>query len=124
MTPTNNCGYYLKAGILFCCFLFISGCTARFADLTLVSTKNIDLSNTKFNIKDGRRVTGEDCKMIFLGIPLGYPTLQEAVDDALEKGGGNLMIDQVSYVKGFSLIIVGQTCILAEGTVINVNEKD
>jgi len=76
---------------------FGTGCTVRVADLTLVSTKNIDLSNAHLDARRGVRVTGSDCVFWILGlIPLGVPNLETAIDDALVKGGGNVMVDQVT----------------------------
>jgi hypothetical protein len=94
-------------------------CSARIADLTLVSTRNLDLSNTKLDAKTGKRVKGEDCKYAILGlIPLGVPNLESAVDDALTKGGGNVMVDQVTSQRGIYFVLASQMCILVEGTVI------
>jgi len=95
-----------------------SGCSTRVADLTLVSTKNIDLSNTTIDLKKGKRTKGEDCVFVFL-FPFGLPNLEEAIDDALEKAHGNVMVDQVSYYKNKSFLI-GQSCIEVEGTVLNI----
>ncbi len=36
------------------------GCSFRVADLTLVSTKNIDLSQARLDMREGRRFKGED----------------------------------------------------------------
>lgn len=97
-------------------------CTARIADLTLVSTRNVDLSDTKLDAKTGRRVKGEDCKYAILGlIPLGVPNLEAAVDDALTKGGGNVMVDQVTSQSGVYFVLASQMCILVEGTVIKTS---
>jgi len=112
--------------ILFSCAfcLIFTGCTTRIADLTLVSTKNIDLSDARLDITKGKRTKGESCRYWLLGlIPLGVPNLQEAVDDALEKGGGNIMVDQVTYQKGVYFILASQVCLEVEGTVLNVTEK-
>ncbi len=95
----------------------------RTGDLTLVSTKNIDLTNTRVDAKNGKRVTGEDCQTNILGIPLGLPTLQTAIDRALEIGGGNIMLDEAAYVKNDSYILFGKHCIIAEGAVINTSVK-
>lgn len=103
-------------------FFFLGACAVRVADLTLISTKNIDLANVHIDMKQGTRVTGEDCAIALLGlIPLGIPNLEAAVDDALEKGKGNLMIDQVTYRKGSYFILVSESCIEVEGTVLNVS---
>lgn len=103
--------------------LTLSGCSQRIGDLTFVSTRNIDLSNAQLDVREGQRVTGKDCKMWPLGlIPLGYPTLEGAIDDALQKGNGNVMIDQVTTATGFYFILASQHCIEAEGTVLRTGE--
>ena len=65
---------------------------------------------------------GEDCVVIFI-IPWGVPNLEKAVDQALQKGNGNVMVDQVSYSKIFSLVLIGQHCLEVEGTVLTIAEK-
>lgn len=107
------------AGLLLCAGVVGLGCTTRIADLTLVSTKNIDLSNATFDIRSGTRVTGSDCRIAPLGLQFSIPTLEGAVDDALEKGNGNVMVDQVTYLSNYFYFIVTQSCIRAEGTVLN-----
>ena len=63
---------------------------------------------------------GSDCKYALLGIiPFGTPTLEAAVDDALQKGGGNVMIDEVTYQSLYYFILASQQCIRAEGTVLS-----
>ncbi len=90
--------------------LYATGCSLRVADLTLVSTKNIDLSHTRLDVRTGERFKGEDCVFLF-----GLPNLETAIDDALEKGGGNIMVDQVTYQK----VKLFTRCIEVEGTVLN-----
>ncbi len=99
--------------------LLCVGCTQRLGDFTLISTKNVDLSDASIDVKTGRRVTGEDCRYIALFIPLGVPSVKEAVDDALEKGNGNLLVDQVTSVRSWYVpLIVGESCYVAEGTAV------
>ena len=96
------------------------GCTTRIGDLTFVSTRNIDLTHVNLDMQHGKRVKGSDCKFAILGIiPLGLPTLQGAVDDALQKGGGNVMIDQVTYISNYWFVLFSRSCIRAEGTVLD-----
>ena len=102
--------------------IMVSGCSTRVADLTLVSTKNIDSLNTQLDSRQGRRQKGEDCRFFLLGIPFGLPNLKDAVDKALEAGGGNIMVDQVTEIKQTWLVIGHQECIVVEGTVLNVPE--
>jgi hypothetical protein len=116
MTRINREKYAVVI-ILLCCWF--SGCTQRVGDFTLVSTKNIDLSNAHLDVREGKRTQGEDCRFIVLFIPLGLPHVQQAVDDALAKGNGNVMVDQVTYRREW-WFIVGQSCFVVEGTVLNV----
>lgn len=125
MIPTNEVRKRSSAILLalFAPFL-LAGCSVRVADLTLISTKNIDLNEARFDAKKGQRMKGEDCVFAPLGlIPLGVPNLEEAVDDALEKGNGNIMIDEVTYRKEAYFIIASVSCIEVEGTVLNISEK-
>jgi len=101
--------------------LLFTGCSVRVADLTLVSTKNIDLSDAQLDARKGQRQKGEDCRFVLLGlIPFGLPNMEEAVDKALEAGKGNVMVDEVTEYKNIWFVIGGLTCIDVEGTVLNV----
>ena len=108
MTPTSRpaLAFALAASLL------AAGCSLRVADLTLVSTKNIDLRDTRLDVRTGERFRGEHCVFLF-----SLPNLEEAIDDALEKGGGNIMVDQVTYQKVYFLT----RCIEVEGTVLNTS---
>ncbi len=100
-----------------------TGCTNRVADLTLVSTRNIDLSNTTLDVRQGKRVKGEDCQYAILGlIPTsGYPNLENAIDRALTSGGGNVLVDQVTYAKALYVVLFSRVCLEVEGTALNAS---
>jgi hypothetical protein len=102
--------------------LILSGCTYRIADLTLVSTKNIDLTNVKLDARKGIRKKGEDCRISILTIPLGLPNLETAVDNALIAGGGNVLVDEVTELKNTWFLIGSQHCIVVEGSVLNISD--
>jgi len=109
---------YLLIAVL--ALLMLSSCSIRVADLTMVSTKNIDLSNTQLDARKGQRQTGEDCRFNLLGlIPFGLPNMEEAVDKALEKGKGNVMVDEVTEYKNIWVVLGVISCINVEGTVLN-----
>lgn len=119
MTPSCKGSARLPA-VAFAALLCV-GCTGRLGDFTLISTKNVDLSDASIDVKAGRRVTGEDCRYIALFIPLGAPSIKEAVDDALENGNGNLLVDEVTFVRSWYLpLVVGENCYIAEGTAVEV----
>ena len=99
--------------------IFISGCTTHLTDLSVVSNKNINLETINIDkLPQKKGVVGRDEKFVFLIIPLGHPTIKEAVNDALKKGDGDLMIDTSVYVTNWWFLI-GQTGIEVKGTVVN-----
>ena len=73
--------------------LLLSGCSIRTADLTLASTKNINIntdSNESYKLggkprfTKGSRVTGSNYVPLIL-IPIGVPDVEEAADNAIEQ---------------------------------------
>ncbi len=117
MTPSSS--RVIRIALIAALAAASAACTTRVADLTLISTKNIDLSNVSIDVKKGRRIEGSDCAIWPLGIPIRIPTIEGAVDLALEQGNGNLMVDQVTYQSSYAFIIVSYVCIRAEGTVLD-----
>ncbi len=122
MTRTSK---KLFSRLLMLCFLIsLAACSVRVADLTLVSTKNIDLTDVKLDANKGSRYKGEDCKfMLFSLIPLGLPNIETAIDKALEAGHGNIMVDQVTEISAYWVVVGTMRCISAEGTVLNTQSK-
>lgn len=115
------CSKFLLACAVVATASLLSGCTTRLGNFTLISTKNVDLSDASIDPKGGKRVTEDDCAPIILIFPIGRPDLKEAVDNALEEGRGNLMVDQVSYYRRWYVPpIFGMRCMVAEGTVVDV----
>ena len=67
----------------------------------------------------GQRQTGKDCRFNLLGlIPFGLPNMEEAVDKALEKGKGNVMVDEVTEYENYWVVLGFVSCINVEGTVL------
>lgn len=97
--------------------LLLSGCTTRFVDYTLLSTKNVDLSKASTFKRTPNRVTGEDNRYWFLCIPLGSPpNLKTAVDRAIESVPGSVtLVDGVVSARNWWFII-GEGAIIVEGT--------
>lgn len=98
----------------------ISGCTTRVADLTVASSKNVNMNSGQFS--EGRRVSGSDSIPVVI-IPLGQPNIKEAIDRAIEKdhcavGLSNVVIDQE-----FFAFLFGMVQFTAEGNLIIDNGK-
>jgi hypothetical protein len=106
----------LIVSLLFVCLLVVTeGCTTRLGDFTVLSTKNVDVSG----LKPGDRFSGEDCVNYALGmIPLGDINYKNAMDQALEKGKGDVMVDIVLTASQWAFpLIWGQVCVVVEGNV-------
>jgi hypothetical protein len=104
-----------------CGALFTTGCSTRVADFTVVSTKNVELS--RIDVKKAavvHNVTGVSREYIITFFPTGTPSIQKAVDDALHRGGGDVMtsanVDQGGW---YIPLIFGVSYVKVTGDVIN-----
>jgi hypothetical protein len=98
-----------------------TGCLIRHGDFTVISNKLIrttDFELSKAAVTKG--VKGEDVTTYILGIPMGRvaPTLEEAIDDGLRKGGGDVMTDAVVEFWMWDAILVAQRGWSVEGDVV------
>ena len=95
-----------------------AGCMTRIGDMTMLSTRSVSLDKMDIDkLPQTRNVMGRDSKFIFICIPLGVPHLKDAVDDALSKGGGDLMTDVAIYQGGWWFLF-GETTLEVRGTVV------
>ncbi|MBT3285915.1 MAG: hypothetical protein HN849_25320 [Victivallales bacterium] len=100
-----------------------SGCTTRLGDMTLVSTRPVSLDGVDVStLPHSERVTGKSSKPVFLFIPLGFPNLLDAIDEALGKGDGDLLVDVVIRAEGW-WFLVGQNGLTVTGTVVRTRAK-
>jgi len=97
--------------------MLFSGCSYRVLDFTLISTKNVDLSQASSFERGDQRVEGLDKVHLIIYIPTGRPNLKEAVDRAIETTPGCIaLVDGVVYSKFWWAILYGQMSYLVEGT--------
>lgn len=99
--------------------VLLVGCTRRLGDLTVASNYNVVLSSYSPESGGYTQSKGSSCAPIILFIPLGFPNIEDAVDDALTKGGGNLMTDAVIRQTQW-WFLYGQSCFRVEGKVWNI----
>lgn len=99
--------------------LLAASCSHRLADLTIASTKNMDLKHMAgYTTNYNTRTKGEDKKHIIIIFPTGEPNMKEAIDDAIEKNGpscvglSNVTLEQKSWYIPW---IYGQISFVAEG---------
>ena len=97
--------------------LIFSSCSQRVLDFTLISSKNVDLTNGASFVKGKSRVEGTDMVHIILFIPTGQVNIKEAVDRAIESTPGCVaLLDGVIYTKSWWIpYIYGQASATVEG---------
>jgi hypothetical protein len=91
-----------------------TGClSTRLADLTIVSTQNVDFSKlTPEVISSAKEVEG-------VALPwYGGGDMEDAIEDALKKGGGNVLMDAVIYREVRSYVLWGRTGYRVKGRVL------
>ena len=77
--------------------LAASGCTSqRIGDFTLLSTKNVDLSEMENYRRTGSRQDARDMKNSFQLYVGSVPSMEEAVDNAIEQIAGCRALVDVS----------------------------
>lgn len=95
--------------------ILLSGCAQRVADLTLASTKNVELNSGNF--VTGERVVGEDTKPIIL-LPLGIPSVKEASDKAIEHDKCAVALSDVTADFEFFSFFFGYQKYIIEGDLV------
>lgn len=96
-----------------------SGCSRRYLDFTVVSTRNYDIQKGEALQKNSYRTKGTSTSHMIICIPTGYPNLKDAIDRALDKTPGAIgLADGVVYYKYWWAILYGQQKFVVEGTPI------
>ncbi len=102
----------------------LASCASR-SDFTAISSKNVNLSDIQIDrSKSKGRVHGEDCTQIIIVFPTGGPpTLDEALDQALEGANANVLLDAVvDYHTFYIPYLFGETCWEVEGNAYDTYE--
>lgn len=113
----------LLAGIV----LGVTGCVTSQGDFTVMSTKLVNLNQFDLEAADRQRnIVGEDKAHIIIIFPTKLNTnLKTAVDNALEKGGGDVLTDGRLETFGWYIpLIYGQTGWRVRGDVVKTRGKD
>lgn len=110
--------FIMISSLLFLSGLFLTGCSTRMIDFTVISTKNIDWAKADSFKRGTSRVDGEDLIHLIIFIPTGVPNLKEAVDKAIESvpGAVALLDGVVTYKFWWIPYIYGQQSYIVEGT--------
>jgi hypothetical protein len=97
-----------RLGLLFACTGMLAGCTST-GSWSVVSSKLCRVSDFNLEKKDRKATYGEDVCHSVLGIRLGSrANVKEALDQALEQGGGDVLTDARSKYWHWTIILYGQ----------------
>ena len=107
-----------RMGLVLASVLFLSACTTRIVDYTVISTKNVDISDMASYERASARVQGVDTAHTILIFPTGTPNMKEAIDRAIETTpNANALVDGVVNLRAWQIpFIYGQTSYVVEGT--------
>lgn len=81
----------------------ISGCSQRLGSFTILSTRNVEMSAERSLVE--RDVRGRDGIAWFLFIPIGSPSLSDAVDKILAKNDADFLTNVVIHYDFWTIII-------------------
>ena len=112
----------LWAALLLC---MGTGCTKLHGNFPVLSNRQIDTTNLQLSTAQRRSgVVGQDVLHLFFIIPSkGQVTLGAAIDDALDKGNGDLMLNAAVRFWSWSVILYGQEGWSVKGDVVNTRVK-
>lgn len=114
----------MKAIIVSLMIIVLSACTTHLTDVSLMSNKNVNLNNVNIDkLPQVKNVVGKSSVFIFLFIPFGQPQIKLALNDALKKGDGDLMVDASISSKSW-WFLVGENSIVIEGTVVKTKGEN
>lgn len=102
--------------------ILISACSSdRIADLTIIIPDDVPLNyNSLTGAEVRRNISGRDERPVFLMLPLGFPTLKNAVNDALKNGNGNAMTNVRIAAETDWYLLWGFNRITVNGNVIRI----
>ena len=104
--------------------IVLSGCSIRHGDFSVASNKIVRLSDFEVDKADRvKGVEGKDFKHIIFYIPTGIPTIDAAIDDALEKGNGDLLTDAVIEQYWWWFLVYGQVGWTVKGDVVKTRQN-
>ena len=93
----------------------LCGCSYRVADLTIASTKNINLNSQQ--LTTGKKVIAEDTYPVVI-FPLGIPNVKTATDKAIEQSKCAVGLTDVVVTQLNHAFIFGEIGIRVEGNLL------
>lgn len=103
----------------------VAGCVTDHGHFTVLSNKLMRTTNFRLDQDRRKDVVGEDVAHIIILIPTkARPTLEEAIDDAMQKGQGDVMTDvRVKTWAWYIPYVYGQTGWEVRGDVVKTRRS-
>ena len=100
--------------------ILFAGCTQRLAQLTVVSTKNMEWNRTNEYVRSNQAIVGKDISHMIIFIPTKFQvTIDEAIKNALEQiPGAVAMVDATLKYRFIYALVYAQSGYIIEGTVL------
>lgn len=101
--------------------VLISACTTKVSYLSVVVPNNQYFDNRALNLATVEKdVTGSDTHPIILFFPMGHPAFDEAIQDAIMNGHGNVMTNVTIIEEMRWWVLFGYNSIEVHGDVVSV----
>ena len=115
----------MMKNILIVIIIIIQGCSQNLGALSVISTKELDMGAYYVKVADNVRGMGTIHIIVFLPTRFTPITIEEIVNDALYKTGGDLMTNcLISSFMFYIPYIYGQEKIIIEGDVWKKQTSD
>lgn len=108
----------MRALIVLVVAVVLGGCTQKYGDMTIMSTKNLAIDRID-RLERGPMATGEDIAHIILVVPTQWSVnIDDAVEAAIDSVPGAVAMTDVSIKMRFFYLFYGQTGWVVEGTTL------
>ncbi len=108
----------------FGCATLLSSCGSSHGEFSVISTKSFDARALNGNMPVGGEIaSGSDGQFNILFIGLGRPELDEAVNSALKKGKGDVIVNAKVSTSWWSILLIGGESIKVKGKVIDTKKS-
>ena len=96
------------------------GCTSHFADFTAISTRDVTTKEVNLNkLPVKKNVEGQNRAFWSIFTPMRHVSLSKAVEDALNKGDGDLIVNAEVTLKRIFVVIGAISTLKIKGDVVN-----
>ena len=113
---------------LCCCVLFflLTACRVHMSDLPVITDRDINTKDLKIErLEQHKEIVGISRRtLLFCAIPLGLPSMKQALDNALDSVDGDLMLNASIDKTSWCAVLFGRVGYEIKGTVVNTKKRN